>query len=606
MSNVSLIPLTGFTLNKSNCLTRKSTKHLTSSQRCVLPLSSSVRYFSQYRRECQLRSRVPVLSATGIDVAVEESNSPAGDEDPAGASDIPSNGVQTGETSSQKSDSSPPSAQSKRSRPARKSEMPPVKDEELVPGATFTGKVRSIQPFGAFVDFGAFTDGLVHVSRLSDSFVKDVASFVSVGQEVKVRLIEANAETGRISLTMRESDDSSKPQLQKDDPAGSEKVRPARRNPSKPNKKRDDTKTSKFVKGQDLQGSVKNLTRSGAFISLPDGEEGFLPSSEESDDGLANMLGGSSLQVGQEVSVRVLRIARGQVTLTMKKEEDAQLDPQLSQGVVHVATNPFVLAFRKNKDIAAFLDEREKTVKVDEKTEEPVKEIEGTVNISKPETSTSEVLDQPAGSDQGIVSASTVLDETVVDEPRLLEDVETDISKDDVDLTSAVSSSLESVDGSHQLVEKQAEETIISSTPAESVSVSTESQKDEVSSIGLSGGIQDLSSDAPEEKEVLESPTGDVIAQDVVQIEEPAETEKDEEVSSIGLSAGTQVSSSEAPEEKEVLEDQTSDIVAQDVVQIEEPALESENEPTVLVEDRADQNGNVTGSGIQPDISSSS
>ena len=71
-------------------------------------------------------------------------------------------------------------------------------------GAAFTGKVRSIQRFGAF------TNGVVHVSQLSDSFVKEVGSVVSVGQEVKVRLIEANMETGRISLSMCEGDDSGK------------------------------------------------------------------------------------------------------------------------------------------------------------------------------------------------------------------------------------------------------------------------------------------------------------------------------------------------------------------------------------------------------------
>ncbi|KAJ0491342.1 putative translation elongation factor EFTs/EF1B, S1 domain, nucleic acid-binding protein [Helianthus annuus] len=139
--------------------------------------------------------------------------------------------------------------------------MPPVKDEELVPGATFTGKVRSIQPFGAFVDFGAFTDGLVHVSQLSDGYVKDVSSVVSVGQEVKVKLVEANIETGRITLTMRENE-SSKNTGQK----------------SNPRRDRDEgRKSTKFVKGQELEGTVKNLTRSGAFINLSEGEEGFLP-----------------------------------------------------------------------------------------------------------------------------------------------------------------------------------------------------------------------------------------------------------------------------------------------------------------------------------------
>ncbi|KAG8376049.1 hypothetical protein BUALT_Bualt09G0023200 [Buddleja alternifolia] len=177
----------------------------------------------------------------------------------------------------------------------------------------------------------------VTVAESHNSTTRISLTPITVGQEVTVRLVEANMETGRISLTMRESDNK---------------------------------KTSKFNRGQDLEGKVKNLTRAGAFISLPEGEEGFLPQSEEADEGFANVMGGSSLEVGQEVSVRVLRITRGQVTLTMKKEEDAgKLDEKLSQGVVHTATNPFVLAFRSNKDISAFLDEQvEKAEEVVEDT----------------------------------------------------------------------------------------------------------------------------------------------------------------------------------------------------------------------------------------------
>ncbi|WOL09497.1 hypothetical protein Cni_G18250 [Canna indica] len=195
----------------------------------------------------------------------------------------------------------------------KKSEMPPFKEEELVPGAAFIGKVRSIQPFGCFVDFGAYTDGLVHVSRMSDAYVKDVASVVSIGQEVKVRIVEANKETRRISLTMRDNDPAKIQQKRDSTDESGEKTRSSRKNASRSNQKRKQTrKSTKLVKGQVLDGTVKNLTRSGAFVSLPDGEEGFLPVSEES-EGFGGILGNSSLQVGQEVNVRVLRIARGQV-----------------------------------------------------------------------------------------------------------------------------------------------------------------------------------------------------------------------------------------------------------------------------------------------------
>lgn len=369
---VSFIPGTAF-ITRKRCLTRlsssssRSSKQTFSSKRLAFTSSTVL---PQLRSAYGLRHlcRLQRLSATGTDVTVEEQDSSTADLESAGPPEVPSTSDDSSEEPSKKSDGSSVLDRSKRSRPIRKSEMPPVKNEDLVPGAKFTGKVRTIQPFGAFVDFGAFTDGLVHVSRLSDNFVKDVGSVVSIGQEVEVRLVEVNIESGRISLSMRENDEKRRPQQAKDVASSGDRSRP----PGKPNQRKGDVKkVSKFGKGQDLKGTVKNLTRSGAFISLPEGEEGFLPASEEADDGFPNLMGGSSLEIGQEVDVRVLRVTRGQVTLTMKKEEDVQLvDAKLKQGVVHEATNPFFLAFRQNKDIAAFLDENEKLESVAHVSEE--------------------------------------------------------------------------------------------------------------------------------------------------------------------------------------------------------------------------------------------
>lgn len=416
VSTVSVVSGTVFKTSKANCLTRfgfsrKSKTHTLSRQSVMLSLSTPFALRLPYSRGLTFHygSRIHLLSATGTDVAVEEPDSPVADEDSSGASEV---SPSVAENPNVEPDATRTPAQSTRTRPVKKSEMPPVKNEELVPGATFTGKVRSIQPFGAFIDFGAFTDGLVHVSRLSDSYVKDVGSVVSVGQEVKVRLVEANMESGRISLTMRDSDNTSKLQQQKDGPTSSDKGGSDRRNPSKPNQKRGETrKVSKFVKGQDLDGTVKNIARAGAFISLPEGEEGFLPVSEELDEGFGTAMGETSLQIGQEVSVRVLRMARGQVTLTMKKEENVQkVNLQLHQGVVHTATNPFVVAFRKNKDIATFLDEKEKIEKdaiIPVATTSP-EELEG--KELKPDAL--EMEDLPIISDEKITSVSS-LDESM-------------------------------------------------------------------------------------------------------------------------------------------------------------------------------------------------
>lgn len=458
-SNISLSPGIALTTRKNNCLTRccilrKRTKQILHAQQLILPLSTSVRLFPHIRT-CVLqhkpRSQV-VVSATGAEVAVEEPEPAVADED----------SVEASGDSSVKEDSDPAPSQSKRARPVRKSDMPPVKNEELVPGASFTGKVKSIQPFGAFVDFGAFTDGLVHVSRLSDNFVKDVGSIVSIGQEVKVRLVEANIETGRISLTMRDSDDISK--LNQPSSEG-DKTRPPRRSTQNPNQRREDGKrTTKFVKGQDLEGTVKNLTRSGAFISLPEGEEGFLPTSEEAVEGFGSIMGGTSLQAGQEVSVRVLRITRGQCTLTMKRDEDAGvLDAKLSSGTVHTATNPFLLAFRQNKDIAAFLNEREKEEVASEITKEyddvkkvskTLESVEGVVEIGETEAVQSKVTgvapETAEVESDGESDKTTVKDETLIETPSVESEVSSPTPVEDLivdpNLESKTSSSGE-VDG---------------------------------------------------------------------------------------------------------------------------------------------------------------
>ncbi|XP_039114500.1 polyprotein of EF-Ts, chloroplastic-like [Dioscorea cayenensis subsp. rotundata] len=364
------------------CLTGKHTRVASLSRRCLLP-QSSLQLFRIYGKSYHLKqgSRNHIFAAVGTNVTVEDSNSSA-PEEAEEVTETPAVSVGPNDPA-QGSAVATSKVRDKRTRPARKSEMPPVKTEELVPGASFVGKVRSIQPFGAFIDFGAFTDGLVHVSRMSEGYVKDVGSIVSVGQEVKVRIVEVNMENGRIALTMRDGSDTNKSQQRKEaSTSGSDdKPKPNKRNASRTDQRRADIqKTSKFVKGQVLDGTVKNQTRSGAFISLPESEEGFLPISEES-EGFDSILGNTSLQVGQEVSVRVLRISRGKVTLTMKKEQDVELlNEQLNLGVEDVvATNPFQVAFRKNKEIAAFLDEREKT----QKASEISKQIGGSIDEVK-------------------------------------------------------------------------------------------------------------------------------------------------------------------------------------------------------------------------------
>lgn len=74
---------------------------------------------------------------------------------------------------------------------------------DLEPGLELNGIVTNITDFGAFVDIGVKQDGMVHVSQLSNRFVKHPTEVVSQGQHVKVRVMDVDAQRKRISLTMK-------------------------------------------------------------------------------------------------------------------------------------------------------------------------------------------------------------------------------------------------------------------------------------------------------------------------------------------------------------------------------------------------------------------
>ena len=75
--------------------------------------------------------------------------------------------------------------------------------EDLKPGMEMMGTVRNVIDFGAFVDVGVHQDGLVHISQLSDRFVKRPADVVKVGDVVRVKILDVDLKKKRIALTMR-------------------------------------------------------------------------------------------------------------------------------------------------------------------------------------------------------------------------------------------------------------------------------------------------------------------------------------------------------------------------------------------------------------------
>ena len=78
--------------------------------------------------------------------------------------------------------------------------------EDLQQEMVLEGIVTNVANFGAFVDIGVHQDGLVHISEVANKFVKEIKDHVSVGDIVKVKVLDIDVEMKRISLSMKQSE----------------------------------------------------------------------------------------------------------------------------------------------------------------------------------------------------------------------------------------------------------------------------------------------------------------------------------------------------------------------------------------------------------------
>lgn len=106
--------------------------------------------------------------------------------------------------------------------------------KDLVPGMMLEGVVSNVAAFGAFVDIGVHQDGLVHVSELSDRFVRDPREVVKVGDIVRVRVLDVDVARKRISLSMRSREKTGKTGTQVADKRPNANARPINRLPKSP------------------------------------------------------------------------------------------------------------------------------------------------------------------------------------------------------------------------------------------------------------------------------------------------------------------------------------------------------------------------------------
>ena len=107
--------------------------------------------------------------------------------------------------------------------------------EDVEPDMVLEGVVTNVTKFGAFVDIGVHQDGLVHISELSNRYIKDPSEAVKVGQIVKVKVLTVDAKAKRIALSMKQLQEGARPQVK---PA----AKPAPAKPAAKGQSRDERK----------------------------------------------------------------------------------------------------------------------------------------------------------------------------------------------------------------------------------------------------------------------------------------------------------------------------------------------------------------------------
>ena len=169
-------------------------------------------------------------------------------------------------------------------------------------GQKVTGTVRSIAPFGVFIDLGGI-DGLVHKSELSWNKVNNPEAGYKVGDEVEAEVIDINHERGRISLSIR--------RLQPD-PWHST--------------------VADFKVGDIIDGTVTKLVNFGAFVRVRDGLEGLIHISELSHQRVAHP--GDVVHEGQALKLKIISLdsERHRLGLSLKQAEEPPARPAPEPG----------------------------------------------------------------------------------------------------------------------------------------------------------------------------------------------------------------------------------------------------------------------------------
>ncbi len=236
---------------------------------------------------------------------------------------------------------------------------PRLKLSELVVGADMRGKVVGISEFGAFVDIGAMTDGLVHITELAQRRVRKVEDVLKQGDTVDVWVKEIDLENNRVALSMRPRN-----------------LRPI----------------ESLVPGETLTGTVTSLTQYGAFVDIGAETEGLVHLSEMGSRRVAKPEDVVAVGDVVEVWIKDVDPSAGRVSLSMRSRDLRAIDT-LQEGEVFQGVVTRLAPFGAFVDIGA---ETEGLVHVSELADRRVARPEDVVQVGDSVTVWLKDVDVPA------------------------------------------------------------------------------------------------------------------------------------------------------------------------------------------------------------------
>lgn len=166
---------------------------------------------------------------------------------------------------------------------------------EVEEGKEYTGTVKSLTKFGAFVDLGG-VDGLIHISELSWKKINDPSEVLKVGDKVTVRVIGVDREKKKISLGYRKAEDNPWYKIEE-----------------------------RYHVGDIVTGTIKRMVPFGAFVELEEGVEGLVHISQISNTRLAKP--DEVLSIGQKVEMKVMEVNPEIKKISLSIKEVKPIDP---------------------------------------------------------------------------------------------------------------------------------------------------------------------------------------------------------------------------------------------------------------------------------------